>query len=1026
MSQNPQLAPLENHHPRAAAGPAVPAARDCRPQATQAFGDYDLLEEIARGGMGIVYRAWQRSLNRTVAIKTLLLGPEAKPESIKRFQAEASLAASLQHPHIVGIHEVGVQEGRHYFVMDYLEGKTLAELVDRQPLPARRAASYLRSVAEAIQYAHERGILHRDLKPSNVLVDTHDHLRVTDFGLARRFEGESQVTLSGQLVGSPGYLPPEQAETHRGKVSRRSDVYGLGAILYHLLTGRPPFQAETITEALRQVLNVEPVPPRLLNPSVPRDLETICLKCLEKAPARRYGTAQMVADELDRFLSDRPILARPITGLGKAWRWCQRNPALASLIAALAFALCGGAAGVFAQLSRARAAEFAARRNAYVADMNLARQAVEESNLGRARALLERYRPSSGGKSADTPGSAVDPRGWVWRWLWQCTRTQERAVFSGDFNSVHSVAVSGDARWLAAMGSRDALRVWDLASQSCVAAQPTSCFYRNPIVCAPSGKSLFAGSFDSTSVQIWNLPNLEFVTELPHENPVHWITVSSDGQFLAAADAEQVKIWDIPALNQRASISPDRNLRYGRVALSHKGRQVAFSDYEGRIEVWDWVANTRQISLPGHGRAPVWQAAIQDLAFTPDGAGLLSAGSDRTLRLWQLRSGRELRRLSGHTEVVTALAFSPDGAALATASCDQTVRLWDVATWQPQTVLRGHLDEVWDVTFLPDGSTLASAGKDGTVRLWDAHPNAERQFMWQVAKDIQAIKIAADAGQFALVQTSGAMRLIDSTTWQDKLLRNVQIPLSEQFCIALNPKATCLVAATESGPLRTWSLPDGTEGEPFLGHTGRVQVLSFSPDGRWLASAGTDGSLRIWQTETRRQLARFPHEHEAVSSLALSANAQLLGVTFNDDELEVWESTTGRRSVRFCPHKSTHFVSLLRRPNRFVTGSGDGTTKVWDMRTLDCQSLMRSSLRGVTSLAVTPDDRTLATGTGEGMIRIWDLQLEQELAVLKGHREAVEQVAFSSDTRFLFSVSRDSVRVWYAPSWAEIERAEMR
>jgi serine/threonine protein kinase len=288
------------------------------------FGDYELLEEIARGGMGIVYRARHASLDRIVAVKMLLFGPLSSPEFVKRFRAEASAAASLLHPNIVAIHEVGVHQGQQYFAMDYVEGQSLAKLLANGPLPARRATSYLKTIAEAIHYAHERGILHRDLKPSNVLIDANDQPRVTDFGLARRLEGDSELTVTGQVLGSPNYMPPEQAVGRRGKVSRRSDVYSLGAMLYHLMTGRPPFVGEALTDTLEQVLNSEPVSPRLLNPSVPRDLETICLKCLEKETDKRYATAQALADELGRFLNSEPVHARPITRVEHAWRWCRR------------------------------------------------------------------------------------------------------------------------------------------------------------------------------------------------------------------------------------------------------------------------------------------------------------------------------------------------------------------------------------------------------------------------------------------------------------------------------------------------------------------------------------------------------------------------------------------------------------------------------------------------------------------------------------------------------------------------------
>jgi serine/threonine protein kinase len=298
------------------------------------FGDYELLEEIARGGMGIVYRARQVSLDRVVAVKMLLSGPLSSPELVKRFRAEASAAASLLHPNIVAIHEVGVHQGLQYFAMDFVEGQSLAKLLGNGPLPAKRAAAYLKTIAEAIHYAHERGLLHRDLKPSNVLIDSSDQPRVTDFGLARRLEGDSELTLSGQVLGSPNYMPPEQAEAKRGQLSRRSDVYALGAMLYHVLTGRPPFVGETISDTLGQVINSEPVSPRLLNPSVPRDLETLCLKCLEKEPAKRYPTAQALVDELSRFLRNEPIEARPISPLEKMWRGCRRKPALTGLSAA--------------------------------------------------------------------------------------------------------------------------------------------------------------------------------------------------------------------------------------------------------------------------------------------------------------------------------------------------------------------------------------------------------------------------------------------------------------------------------------------------------------------------------------------------------------------------------------------------------------------------------------------------------------------------------------------------------------------
>jgi len=303
------------------------------------FGDYELLEEIARGGMGVVYKARQISLNRTVAVKMILAGQLAGEADIRRFHAEAEAAANLQHPNIVAIHEVGEHEERHYFSMDYVEGQNLATLVRERPLPPARAAELVKTIAEAIQYAHQRGILHRDLKPQNVLIDEHDRPRVTDFGLAKHAGADSNLTQTGAVMGSPSYIPPEQATGRQDQVGPHSDVYSLGAILYQLLTGKAPFVAETPLATLKRVVEEDPVPPSKQNPLVSPDLETICLKCLEKNPERRYPTARALAEELGRFLNHEPITARPASQLRKALSWMVKRPWLITG----ALALIGGA-----------------------------------------------------------------------------------------------------------------------------------------------------------------------------------------------------------------------------------------------------------------------------------------------------------------------------------------------------------------------------------------------------------------------------------------------------------------------------------------------------------------------------------------------------------------------------------------------------------------------------------------------------------------------------------------------------------
>ena len=279
-----------------------------QPEAAElSFGNYELLNEIARGGMGVVYRARQVDLNRIVAIKMLLFGQFSSNEFVRRFKGEAQAVASLNHPNIVSIHEVGEHQKQLYFSMDYIDGKNLAELTRERPATVRKAVTWVKLIAEAIHYAHQQGILHRDLKPSNILVDAHDQPHITDFGLAKRIDGNGQITQTGEQIGTPSYSAPEQLQGNQSLIGPGSDVYSLGALFYHLLTGRPPFSAETLEETLRQVIVVEAAPLRMINAAVPLELESICLKCLNKKPVARYPDALSMAEDLDRWLSGNPV-----------------------------------------------------------------------------------------------------------------------------------------------------------------------------------------------------------------------------------------------------------------------------------------------------------------------------------------------------------------------------------------------------------------------------------------------------------------------------------------------------------------------------------------------------------------------------------------------------------------------------------------------------------------------------------------------------------------------------------------------
>ena len=434
------------------------------------LGDYELLEPIGQGAVGVVYKARQLSLDRIVAVKLLTSGALASPDVIHRFRTEAVAAGSLQHPNIVAVHEVGLTEGQHYLVMDYVAGPTLASLVRDGPLSAQRAAQLVRTIAEAVHFAHERGILHRDLKPSNVLLDVDGQPRVTDFGLAKRLSDSqpstlnAQLTLSGQVLGSPGFMPPEQASGQRGQVGRRSDVYGLGAILYFLIAGRAPFASGAVTDVLHQVVNEEPLAPRLLNRATPPDLQTICLKSLEKEPDRRYPTAQALAEELGRFLRDEPILAQPLGMAGKAWRWCRRKPVVASLgataLGLLLVIVIGSPLALYrinqqrlVALKETRLAEL----TAYAAKVHLAQEYLRDGNLGRATQLLE----LATNHSSQTP----DPRGWEWSFLSRQAQGDPKTVLE-EVPVGAKLTISPNGRWLAAGLRYGPVHLWDLSNRT--------------------------------------------------------------------------------------------------------------------------------------------------------------------------------------------------------------------------------------------------------------------------------------------------------------------------------------------------------------------------------------------------------------------------------------------------------------------------------------------------------------------------------------------------------------------------------
>ncbi|MBI3853729.1 MAG: serine/threonine protein kinase, partial [Verrucomicrobia bacterium] len=672
------------------------------------FGDYELLEEIARGGMGVVYRARQLSLNRVVAVKMILFGQFASRDFVQRFRTESEAAANLHHPNIVAIHEVGEHEGQHYFSMDYVEGRNLAELVRENPLPAARAAKYVQAIAEAIQYAHRQGVLHRDLKPSNVLIDAADRPQITDFGLAKLLSDESDLTVTGQLLGSPNYMPPEQAAMKREQIGPPSDVYSLGAILYHLLTGRPPFVGETLHDVVLQVLNHEPVALRVLNPGVPRDLDTVCLKCLEKDPPRRYQSAQELADELGRLLRDEPIRARPVGPAEKLWRWSRRNTKVAGLAGSLTLVFALGLSGVIWQWRRAEHNASEELRQRQRTEATLERMEIQRaedfftadnSAAGVAHlARVLRQHPANQ-VVAERLLSALTQRSFA---------LPVTAPLQHD-DRVRSARFSPDGQRVVTASDDKTARVWDAHT-----GQPLTGPLKHDAAVlfaefSPDGQRVVTASDDKTA-RVWDARTGQPVTQpLKHHDPVFSAQFSADGQRVLTVSSNMARVWD--TRTGQPLIEPlrhDDNIDSAQ--FSPDGQQVLTASDDRTARVWN-ARTGRPLLQPMKHDAKVYSAQ-----FSPDGQRVVTASLDKTARVWDARTGQPLSEPLQHYELVTSAKFSPDGRRIVTCSDDNTARVWDARTGRLVTEPLKHDSAVVFAQFSPDGERILAVSTYGNIR----------------------------------------------------------------------------------------------------------------------------------------------------------------------------------------------------------------------------------------------------------------------------------------------------------------------
>jgi WD40 repeat protein/serine/threonine protein kinase len=1045
--------------------PFVHRSATTRPAASEGdhvryFGEYELLSEIARGGMGVIFKARQVSLNRIVALKMILSGNLAGSEEISRFRIEAEAAAKLEHWGIVPIYEIGEHDGQHYFSMGLVEGRSLQDRIHEGLLEPREAAALCSKITEAIAYAHDNGVIHRDLKPANVLLDLQGQPKITDFGLAKQVQKDSNLTRTGAVMGTPGYMPPEQAIGDSDAIGPLADVYSLGAILYAMLTGRPPFQSANVMDTLRQVMDQDPVPPKQLNPALDQDLQTICLKCLEKPAGKRYESAHALVDELQRYLAGEPILARPVSRVERAWRWCKRKPALASMAAAVASLLCLLSIGgplVALQQSNLKSVAVEARDEAELrrreadeqrlqavqaqAAETVARQQVEKEQQ-RVAGLLYSARISLAHREwfDNNPTRTqqllnecpAEQRSWEWHYIDGLLRSEEMLILAHAVPASVQFLPSG-GQLLTRGQSDNQIKLWDVASGLETRAKQVHQLSdadfplddKHVLVMAADTvvyndvETGQAESYGKTSQRVTDAKMLDEGRRV--------IVAYADGSIVVYSRPEGKELFRAP---HKLKSEPVHE-------FSADGKLVCGIE-KTTLKVWDVETGDIKFEITGH------VMKIQDAKFSPDGRLIAVADGSGAVSITEVATGRRLQMIRAHESSATVVEFSRDSRRLATGSQDHTARIFDVSNGDQLLIVRGHSQQITDLDFHPDGTRLVTASGDGSVRIWDIRD--------RITKTDRVAKI---------LDSEHASHLGHKVGLESRVFYGHEGPV---YDCGISPDGrfatTTGIGNQGDQQVCVWDLKNGTVHAGFPVPDGYLHTVGYTQDSRNLivASGGAGdavarGAVTIWDLTTKEKVRQlegnacmfaqasvnaqndllavmfgnlnygelriysFPacelqHKSEItgerLSTLAFSASGnEVLAATLPGGKIRVWNARTGEQTADFQAHGTGVFRIAVSSDNKLATANNDGTIGLWDWKNKELQAELRGHSVYCIDLDFSPDGTRLVSSSEDGTVKVWSVQTHTELLSFRDHRMSAMGADWSDDGSTIATVSRD-------------------